>query len=74
VPFWQVSPIVHGSPSSHGVSFSTLVCTQPVVGSQVSIVHGLLSSQSTSSPMHTPPAAHRSFWVQALSSSQGLPT
>jgi hypothetical protein len=53
LPSWQVSS-VQRLPVSHGVSFSTLVCTQPVVGSQVSIVHGLLSSQSTSSPMHTP--------------------
>jgi hypothetical protein len=73
VPFWQVSPIVHGSPSSHSVPLVTGVCTQPVAGLQVSTVQGLLSSQSTGSPTHTPAALHRSFWVQAFWSPQGLP-
>jgi hypothetical protein len=53
VPFWQVSA-VQRLPVSHGVLLAALVCTQPVAGSQVSMVHGLSSSQSTGSPMHTP--------------------
>ncbi len=53
VPFWQVSAVQRLS-VSHGVLLATLVWTQPVVGSQVSIVQGLLSSQTTGSPMHTP--------------------
>ena len=74
VPFWQVSA-VQRLPVSHGVLLTTLVCTQPVVGSQVSTVHGLSSSQSTGSPpAHTPAAVHISPVVQAFSSLQGLPT
>jgi hypothetical protein len=69
-----VSPIVHGLPSSHGVPLVTLVCTQPVAGSQVSIVHGLSSSQSTGVPTHMPAVVHRSSSVQALPSLQRLPT
>ena len=61
-------------PVSHGVLLAKLVCTQPVAGLQVSIVHGLLSSQSTGSPTHVPAVVHRSLVVQALPSLQGLPT
>jgi hypothetical protein len=53
VPFWQVSAVQRLS-VSHGVLLVTLVFTQPVVGSQVSIVQGLSSSQSIGSPIHTP--------------------
>ena len=53
VPSWQVSA-VHRLPVSHSVPLVTEVCTHPVAGLQVSIVQGLLSSQSIGSPMHTP--------------------
>jgi hypothetical protein len=54
LPSWQVSA-VQRLPVSHGALLATLVCTQPVAGSQVSIVQGLPSSQSSSSPTQTPP-------------------
>jgi len=73
VPFWQVSA-VQRLPVSHGTPLATGVRTQPVAGSQLSTVHGLLSLQTTGSPTHTPVAAQRSLVVQALLSLQGLPT
>src|ERR671921_1572083 len=74
VPFWQVS-FVQRLPVSHGVLLAKLVCTQPVAGLHVSIVQGLLSSQSTGSPpAQTPAAVHVSFFVQALPSLQEFPT
>jgi hypothetical protein len=71
LPFWQVSD-VQRLPVSHGVPLVTLVRTQPVAGSQVSIVHGLSSSQSTSSPMQTP-LWQVSLVVHGFSSSHALP-
>jgi hypothetical protein len=44
-----------------------------MAGLQVSTVQGLLSSQSTGWPTHTPAALHWSFRVQAFWSPQGLP-
>jgi hypothetical protein len=41
----QVSPVVQASPSSHGAVLS--VCAQPLAGAHVSVVHGLLSLQSS---------------------------
>jgi hypothetical protein len=61
-PAEHVSPVVHGSPSSHvAVLFW---CLQPRIMSQLSSVHGLPSSQLTAvPPVHTPvlqvePAVH----------------
>ena len=48
------------------------VCWQPVAGSQVSSVHGLVSSQSTAEPIQVPSAVHFSSVVQALSSEHGV--
>ena len=44
----QVSPVVQAFPSLHGAVL--FVWTQPVAGSQLSSVHGLLSLQSTAEP------------------------
>ena len=43
-------PMLHWSPSSQKVPSETGVLTQPLVGSQLSIVHSLPSSQSGSHP------------------------
>jgi hypothetical protein len=71
-PPLHVSLSVHLLLSVHGVSswrFEWAHCW--VAGSQVSAVHGLLSSQFTPMPPHLP-AVHLSPEVQALPSSQGV--
>ncbi len=68
VPFWQVSEIVHGSPSSHAPGVA--LCTQPLVDWHASVVHGLPSSQPIWLPgVHTE-FAQVSPVVQTLPSSQ----
>jgi hypothetical protein len=53
-PPLHVSPTVHALPSSHALL--AFVFTQPSVGLQLSIVHGLPSSQLTAGPpAHVPP-------------------
>src|SRR5512140_338424 len=52
-PFWQTSLTVHGLPSSHALVL--FVKTQPVTGSQVSVVQTLLSLHTTGVPLHVPP-------------------
>src|SRR5205814_1702021 len=61
---------LHTLPSLHEVPLTTAGCRQPVTGSQVSVVHGLLSLQvrdapavqrpdrQVSAPLHTFPALH----------------
>ncbi len=67
-PLAQVSPVVQALPSSHAAV--VLLNTQPVVLSQVSAVHKLLSLQASALPgLHTPPP-HTSPLVQALPSLQ----
>ncbi len=44
-PPLQLSPMVHTLPSLHSVPAVALLCLQPLVGSQLSLVQGLLSSQ-----------------------------
>ena len=68
LPPAQASPIVHGLPSSQGRLLP--VCTQPLLGLQLSVVHGLPSSQSTAVPGLQAPSAHWSPLVQALLSVQ----
>lgn len=65
----QLSPLVQASPSSQGNVFATFL--QPAVGSQVSVVQGLLSSQAGGTPATHTPAEQMSAWVQAFLSSQG---
>ena len=69
----QVS-LVQVSPSSgHVAPAMALMWMQPLFGSQLSLVHGLLSSQVCTPPPTQLPAAHASLWVQALPSSQARP-
>ena len=64
----QMSPEVQGFPSSQPFVFGTL--TQPLAGSQESLVHGLPSSQLTEKPAQML-APHTSPVLQALPSSHG---
>jgi hypothetical protein len=69
-PPWQVSAPLQTSPSGHAVPFTTAVFVQPKTGSQLSVVHTLLSSQlrgvpavhtplwHVSAPLQTSPSAH----------------
>ncbi len=63
----HASPLVQALPSSHAMVLAAL--TQPALGSQLSVVHTLLSLQFTAEPLHAP-LAHTSLWLQALPSSQ----
>src|SRR5439155_22770282 len=54
-PAWQVSAPLHTFPSLHDVPFATARLPQPATGSQLSVVHGLLSLQLGGAPgAHTP--------------------
>src|SRR5438445_663694 len=54
-PAWQVSAPLHTFPSPHGVPFTTGTFRQPVAGSQLSVVQGLLSLHSSGvPPVHAP--------------------
>jgi hypothetical protein len=55
VPLWQVSLPLHTLLSGHAVPLATDACRQPNTGSQVSVVHTLLSLQLSTVPaVHTP--------------------
>ncbi len=73
-PSLQVSPLVHGLPSSQGPTAGLLV--QPLALSQPSAVQGLSSLQTTltssARPTQAPLPSQRSLLVHALPSSQGL--
>jgi hypothetical protein len=70
VPPWQVSAPLHTVESAHGVPFATGVVSQPVTGSQESVVQTLPSLQvsgvpavqvppwQVSAPLQTVPSAH----------------
>src|SRR4029077_12784499 len=45
-PAWQVSAPLHRFPSGHGVPSATAACWQPALGSHVSVVQELPSSQA----------------------------
>jgi hypothetical protein len=68
-PALHVSPDVHAFPSSHGPSW--FACAQPILGSHVSSVHGLSSSQVTDAPPVHTDDWHVSPIVQRSPSSQG---
>lgn len=68
LPPWQLSPWVHALPSLQGAA--TLPWMQPDLGSQLSVVHGLASSQPRGPPGWQLPAAQLSPLVQALPSVQ----
>ena len=63
----HTSFVVHGLPSSQPVALATAACWQPNTLSQLSVVHGLLSLQSTSVPVQVE-LMHVSPVVQALPS------
>jgi hypothetical protein len=52
-PPWHVSVCVQGLPSLHAIVL--FVCTQPVAGLQLSVVHGLPSSHEIAALEHAPP-------------------
>jgi hypothetical protein len=68
-PLVQVSPVVHGFPSSHEPPLAG-ANAQPLGGLQVSVVQGSLSLQTACAPVQVPPV-HTSFAVHALPSLQG---
>ena len=75
-PGWHVPP-VHTSPTVQAFpseqEFASFVKTQPpVAGSQLSLVQGLLSLQTTPAPDRHAPMAQKSAAVHALPSSQAF--
>jgi hypothetical protein len=67
----QVSPVVHAFPSEHAAVL--FVCSHPpVLGSQLSVVHGLPSLQLNPVPGRHAPNAHTSPDVQPFPSSQAF--
>src|SRR5437870_2438104 len=70
IPDRHVSAPLHTLPSLHEVPLASAVCRHPLTGSQVSVVHGLLSLQlspvparqmpawQVSAPLHTLPSLH----------------
>ena len=67
-PLMQMSLNVHTLPSEHAAL--VFAWTQPLIGSQVSAVQGLLSSQVAAEPGTHAPPAQTSPWVQPLLSEQ----
>jgi hypothetical protein len=69
VPNAQASPVVHTFPSSQALVL--FAKTQPVAGSQLSVVQELASSHTRGTPAHEPPehvspVVHASWSLQAL--------
>jgi len=72
-PLWQVSLPLHTLPSLQEVPFSTGVFWQPKTGSQVSVVHTLLSLQLSGVPAVQRPAWQVSLPLHTLPSLQEVP-
>jgi hypothetical protein len=72
-PAWQTSTPLHAFPSPHGVPFGTSLCWQPTAGTQVSVVHGLLSLQSGAVPAVHEPSWQVSTPLHAFPSLQDVP-
>ncbi len=70
VPVLQASPVVHTLLSLHGAIL--LLATQPFCASQLSSVHGFLSSHTCTAPEVHTPLPHLSPTVQRFLSSQSL--
>src|SRR5436309_1309858 len=64
---------LHGLLSVHDVPIATGACVQPVAGSQLSVVHELLSLHTGGAPDWHWPARHVSAPLQALPSLHGVP-
>ena len=60
-------------PSLHDVPFATAVLLQPVVGLQVSVVHGLPSLQLSGDPAVQAPAWHVSAPLHTVASAHDVP-
>src|SRR5438093_1979472 len=73
-PDWQVSAPLQTLASAHDVPFATAVRRQPAFGSQVSVVHGLLSAQLTGVPGWQTPAWQTSTPLQRLPSLHDAPS
>ena len=73
-PDWQVSSPLQRLLSMHGVPFATAVRGQPAFGSQVSVVHGLLSAQLIGVPGWQTPARQTSTPSQRLPSLHDAPS
>jgi hypothetical protein len=73
VPFRQVSPPLHTLESLHVVPLTIAACAQPLVLSQVSVVHELPSLQFSGVPTVHSPAWHRSVPLHTLLSGQARP-
>jgi hypothetical protein len=70
----HVSLPLHALLSLHDVPTATGACATPPTGSQVSVVHGLLSSTGGAVPaMHVPVALQISLPLQTLPSGQAVP-
>jgi hypothetical protein len=74
VPPWQVSTPLQALPSEHDVPLVTAVFLQPVVWSQESAVHGLLSLQFGAVPDAHDPAWQVSAPLHALPSEHDVPS
>src|SRR5438132_1466888 len=72
-PAWQVSAPLHAFPSLHDLPFASAVCWHPATGSQVSVVHGLLSLQLSGVPAAQTPAWHVSAPLHTFPSLHGVP-
>src|SRR3989442_810545 len=72
-PDWQVSSPLQTLASAHDVPFATGVRRQPALGSQVSVVQGLLSAQLTGVPGRQTPARQTSTPLQRLPSLHEVP-
>jgi hypothetical protein len=72
-PAWQVSSPLQRSPSVHGVPFATGVLEHPKMGSQLSVVQTLPSSQSSGVPAVQAPAWQVSSPLQTSPSAHGVP-
>jgi hypothetical protein len=73
-PALHVSLPLQRLPSLHDVPFASTVCTQPVAGTQVSAVHGLLSLQFGGAPAVQTPARQLSAPLHRLPSLHEVPS
>jgi hypothetical protein len=73
-PPTQVSAPLHALPSGHGVASGAVLCPQPVVGSQVSVVQGFPSLQLSAVPAMQTPARHVSVPSQTFPLLQSVPS
>jgi hypothetical protein len=72
-PLWHDSAPLHTFASRHGVPLVTGAVVQPVVGLQLSVVHGLPSLQTSGVPAAQVPLWHVSSPLQGLPSLQEEP-